>query len=156
GGGPGVARRRQLSAGGRRAPGAAAQARGAPDRDPVGSRPRGADTRHADRQEVRRWAHPLRVSGGHRPDRVRRALGARDRKSSLPRAGVGVGGAGRREMRIMRRGVVTAVALVLATAFGAGTVAADNNPNGTSFRAVGWFKGKAEITDTEIKCEIPT
>jgi hypothetical protein len=52
--------------------------------------------------------------------------------------------------------MVTAVALLLAMALDARIVAADNNPNGTSFRAAGWFKGKAEITDTEIKCEIPT
>jgi len=57
-------------------------------------------------------------------------------------------------MRSMRR-VVTVVAVLLATALGAGTAAADNNPQGTAFRAVGWYKGKAEITDTEIKCEIP-
>ena len=58
-------------------------------------------------------------------------------------------------MRIMRRGVVTA-ALVLGMALGARMAAADNNPNGLAFRAAGWFKGKAEITATEIKCEIPT
>ena len=31
----------------------------------------------------------------------------------------------------------------------------DNNPNGMSFRAVGWFKGKAEISAGDIKCDIP-
>src|SRR5438093_10949803 len=31
----------------------------------------------------------------------------------------------------------------------------DNNPNGMAFRAVGWFKGKAEISAGDIKCEIP-
>jgi len=33
---------------------------------------------------------------------------------------------------------------------------ADNNPNGMAFRAVGWFKGKAEISAGDIKCEIPS
>jgi hypothetical protein len=37
-----------------------------------------------------------------------------------------------------------------------GTADADNNPNGMVFRAVGWFKGKAEITAGQIKCEIPS
>ena len=32
----------------------------------------------------------------------------------------------------------------------------DNNPNGMAFRAVGWFKGKAEISAGDIKCEIPS
>jgi hypothetical protein len=58
-------------------------------------------------------------------------------------------------MRIMTRGILT-TALVLAIVLGARVAAADNNPNGQSFRAAGWFKGMAEITDTEIKCEIPT
>src|SRR2546422_1645028 len=33
---------------------------------------------------------------------------------------------------------------------------ADNNPNGVAFRAVGWFKGKAEISAGDIKCDIPS
>jgi len=57
-------------------------------------------------------------------------------------------------MRIRRCGQVGAVLLtVLVTV---GSVAADNNPNGTVFRAVGWFKGKSEISQDQIKCEIPT
>jgi hypothetical protein len=58
-------------------------------------------------------------------------------------------------MRIVGRGPVLAlVAFVLTTA--AGEAAAGNNPNGVVFRAVGWFKGKGEITAGEIKCEIPS
>jgi len=55
----------------------------------------------------------------------------------------------------MRCGQVAAVALaaVLVTV---GSAVGDNNPNGTVFRAVGWFKGKAEISADQIKCEIPT
>src|SRR2546430_15793324 len=32
----------------------------------------------------------------------------------------------------------------------------DNNPNGMAFRAVGWFKGKAEISAGDIQWEIPS
>ena len=59
-------------------------------------------------------------------------------------------------MRIIRRcGQVAAVVLaaVLVTVTSA---VGDNNPNGTVFRAVGWFKGKSEISADQIKCEIPT
>lgn len=57
-------------------------------------------------------------------------------------------------MWIFRRGLALgAVVAVLGTAVGA---SADNNPNGITFRAVGWFKGKGEITDESIKCETPT
>lgn len=58
-------------------------------------------------------------------------------------------------MRI-RRCVPVLAALGLAMVAMAGPARADNNPNGMSFRAVGWFKGKAEITAGQIKCEIPT
>jgi len=57
-------------------------------------------------------------------------------------------------MRIMRQGVVVA-ALVGAVLMGEVAFAA-SNPNGMVFRAVGWFKGKAEITAGQIKCEIPS
>ena len=56
-------------------------------------------------------------------------------------------------MRIVGPRMIAAA--LLAVAMAAGQAVADNNPNGTSFRAVGWFKGKAEITVTDIKCEIP-
>jgi len=50
--------------------------------------------------------------------------------------------------------------MVLAALLGsmliAGVAAADNNPNGMAFRAVGWFKGKGEISAGSIKCEVPT
>ena len=57
-------------------------------------------------------------------------------------------------MRIRRCGQVAAALLTVMVTVG--SVAADNNPNGTVFRAVGWFKGKAEISQDQIKCEIPT
>jgi len=57
-------------------------------------------------------------------------------------------------MGIVGRGMVLAT-LLAATLVGRPT-SANNNPNGTAFRAVGWFKGKGEISDTSIKCEIPT
>ena len=50
---------------------------------------------------------------------------------------------------------VSLLAVVLVTTLAAGPSRADNNPNGTVFRAVGWFKGKAEITQGRINCEIP-
>jgi hypothetical protein len=56
-------------------------------------------------------------------------------------------------MRIVKRGPVFAA--LLGALLAAGPVWADNNVNGASFRAVGWFKGKAEITPGLIKCEIP-
>ncbi len=56
-------------------------------------------------------------------------------------------------MRNVRRGPV--LAAVLTAVLAAGQSWADNNPNGMSFRAVGWFKGKSEITAGRINCEIP-
>ncbi len=57
-------------------------------------------------------------------------------------------------MRIVGRWVVGAAVLTVALA--AGAARADNNPNGTVFRAVGWFYGKFQITTANIKCDIPT
>jgi len=57
-------------------------------------------------------------------------------------------------MGIMGRGMV--VVTLLAATLVAGVASADNNPNGLAFRAVGWFKGKGEISEGSIKCEIPT
>src|SRR5207249_4562458 len=45
---------------------------------------------------------------------------------------------------------------VLAGLLAAGVARADNNPNGIAFRAVGWFKGKGDITLSSIQCDIPT
>ncbi len=59
-------------------------------------------------------------------------------------------------MRIMGRGSMRVVAMMFATVLVARAAEAGNNPNGIVFRAVGWFKGKAEITAGQIKCEIPT
>ena len=56
-------------------------------------------------------------------------------------------------MRFMRSGAVVLAAAVLAVS---SPVGADNNPNGLAFRAVGWYKGKAEISANTIRCEIPT
>ncbi len=56
-------------------------------------------------------------------------------------------------MRIVRHASLP-VALLL-TVLAAGSAGAGDNPNGTVFRAVGWFKGKAEITQGRINCEIP-
>jgi hypothetical protein len=57
-------------------------------------------------------------------------------------------------MRIMGRGPVLALigALVLAS----GPAWAERNPNGQVFSAVGWWKGKSEVTAGQIKCEIPS
>ena len=52
---------------------------------------------------------------------------------------------------LRRASALAAVLTVLAATPGR----ADNNPNGMVFRAVGWFKGKAEITEGRINCEIP-
>jgi hypothetical protein len=57
-------------------------------------------------------------------------------------------------MRIMGRGVV--VAALLAVMAAAEVASADNNPNGVAFRAVGFFKGKSEVSEGQIKCDIPT
>ena len=56
-------------------------------------------------------------------------------------------------MWIMGRGPVCAALLMVLVSAGQGR--ANNNPNGTAFRAVGWFKGKSEITAGRINCEIP-
>jgi hypothetical protein len=58
-------------------------------------------------------------------------------------------------MRIRRCGQVGVVVLA-AVLMMVGSAAGDNNPNGMVFRAVGWFKGKSEISQDQIKCEIPT
>jgi len=57
-------------------------------------------------------------------------------------------------MRIVGRGMM--IAAVLAAVLDGGAVRADNNPNGTIFRSVGFFKGKGDITATSIQCEVPT
>ena len=57
-------------------------------------------------------------------------------------------------MRIVGRGMLFVV--VLAGLLAAGVARADNNPNGIAFRAVGWFKGKGNITLESIQCDIPT
>src|SRR5438094_9054267 len=69
------------------------------------------------------------------------------------RAGVGAGGAGRRVMRIVERGILVAAAL--AALLATGVARADNNPNGSVFRAVGWFRGQESTSSTMITCEIP-
>jgi hypothetical protein len=56
-------------------------------------------------------------------------------------------------MRVMRCGAAVVVAAVLAVS---SPVGANNNPNGLAFRAVGWYKGKAEISENTIRCEIPS
>ncbi|HLY37020.1 MAG TPA: hypothetical protein VKU61_03220 [Candidatus Binatia bacterium] len=50
----------------------------------------------------------------------------------------------------------TLVVTLLAATLVAGAASADNNPNGMAFRAVGWFKGKGSISNSNITCEIPT
>jgi len=57
-------------------------------------------------------------------------------------------------MRITKSGA--AWAAVLAAALLAGPARADNNPNGTVFRAVGWYRGMGSISNGTITCEIPT
>jgi hypothetical protein len=54
---------------------------------------------------------------------------------------------------MLRRAPLLAAMVLMGLA--AGPARADNNPNGVVFRAVGWFKGKAEITAGRINCEIP-
>jgi hypothetical protein len=49
-----------------------------------------------------------------------------------------------------------AVAALLAVVLAAGPAGAASNRNGTSFRAVGWFKGRSTVSATSITCEIPT
>jgi hypothetical protein len=58
-------------------------------------------------------------------------------------------------MRINSCGRVWVVA-VLAVVLTAGSALADNNPNGSVFTAVGFFKGRASISESSITCEIPT
>ena len=56
-------------------------------------------------------------------------------------------------MRIVRRtGMWVLVAAVM---LAAGAVQAGNNPNGIVFRAVGFAAGEAEISGSQIKCQIP-
>jgi len=55
-------------------------------------------------------------------------------------------------MRMMRLGGILGG---LATILVAGTVLADST-DALVFRQVGWWRGKADITSSEIKCEIPT
>jgi len=57
-------------------------------------------------------------------------------------------------MGIVGRGTV--VATLLAAMLAGGVASADNNPNGSAFRAVGWLRGKGEISEGSIKCEVPT
>jgi hypothetical protein len=59
-------------------------------------------------------------------------------------------------MRIMGRGPVLALAVAAAIVTAQPVTADNNNPNGSVFRAVGFYKGKGEITAGEIKCDIPT
>jgi hypothetical protein len=48
------------------------------------------------------------------------------------------------------------VGVLLAGLLAAGIARADNNPNGMVFRAVGFFKGRADISSESIHCDIPT
>jgi hypothetical protein len=48
------------------------------------------------------------------------------------------------------------MAAVLSLVVAVGSATADNNPNGSVFTAVGFFKGEASISDDSITCEIPT
>jgi hypothetical protein len=57
-------------------------------------------------------------------------------------------------MRINGRGVM--VAAVLAVLAADGGASADNNPAALAFRAVNFVKGRAEIDEGQIKCDIPT
>jgi hypothetical protein len=57
-------------------------------------------------------------------------------------------------MRMLGHGAV--VGMVLAGLLAVAPASADNNLNGLSFRAVGWVKGRAEIGEDQITCEIPT
>jgi hypothetical protein len=54
------------------------------------------------------------------------------------------------------KGVMGMLAAVLAVMAVAVPAQAGNNPNGTVFRAVGWFRGESQISDGSITCEIPT
>jgi hypothetical protein len=57
-------------------------------------------------------------------------------------------------MRIVGRGMVGAA--LVAAMLAAAVARADNNPNGSAFRAVGWFKGKAQLSAESVTCDIPT
>jgi hypothetical protein len=54
------------------------------------------------------------------------------------------------------KGVAWAVAAVLGVLSTVGPAGAESNPNGMVFRAVGWLRGKAEVSESSITCEIPT
>ncbi|HZP43926.1 MAG TPA: hypothetical protein VFD84_20775 [Candidatus Binatia bacterium] len=56
-------------------------------------------------------------------------------------------------MRNLGRALVLGALLAATTA---GPAAANNNPNGMSFRSVGWFKGRSTVSAGSITCEIPT
>jgi hypothetical protein len=56
-------------------------------------------------------------------------------------------------MGIVERGVMVGMVAALLAVQPAG---ADNNPNGLAFRALGFYKGRAEISVDQITCEIPT
>jgi hypothetical protein len=56
-------------------------------------------------------------------------------------------------MRIVARGPV--LALIAFAVLVGGEARAASNPNGIVFRAVGFFKGSENISDDQIKCEIP-
>jgi len=57
-------------------------------------------------------------------------------------------------MRIAERRPI--VVALLAVVVASGAAWATNNPNGSAFRAVGFFQGKSSISAGEITCEIPT
>jgi hypothetical protein len=48
------------------------------------------------------------------------------------------------------------MAAVLGLVVAAGSATAGNNPNGSVFTAVGFFKGEAQVSEDSITCEVPT
>jgi hypothetical protein len=56
-------------------------------------------------------------------------------------------------MRTMRRGVVLAGMMAVMLA---GPVSANSNPNGISFRAVGWYQGLTSASSGTVTCTVPT
>ena len=48
------------------------------------------------------------------------------------------------------------MAAVLGLVVAAGSATAGNNPNGSVFTAVGFFKGEAQISEDSVTCEVPT
>ena len=48
------------------------------------------------------------------------------------------------------------MAAVLSLVVAAGSATAGNNPNGSVFTAVGFFKGEAQISEDSVTCEVPT